>query len=352
MPHWGLDTIHPLDIEQYTKQGLVLARVSAVYQKSLCRIVTASLDIPAEVSGRFEFTSQSPNDYPVVGDFVAVSLHDNNKKAVIHVVLDRITLLERRKAGKRVEIQAMAANIDKAFIVASLDRHFNAKRIERFIIVTRASHIEPIVLLSKKDLCPESYWQTCVDAIRNLNKTVHIKTYSANDAADIETIAQLIKPEETICLLGSSGAGKSTLVNALLNQELLETQQVRRTDLKGRHTTTARHLLALKQGYVIDTPGMRELGLWEDEEGIEDTFSDIKHFAYHCKYRNCGHQNEPGCAVQKAITEHVITQERLNRFLKLKTENNASKIKTNLVKKAIQQKLERNAGTSFRKNRR
>ena len=272
----------------------------------------------AMVSGKLLFDAQSPSDYPAVGDYVMVGCADPDT-AVIHLVLPRKSLFVRKAAGTSKTEQVVAANIDTVFLCMSLNNDFNLRRLERYLAVAWESGAEPVVVLTKADLCADlPQKQREVEAIA---MGVDILTTSAMESDGYRQIMPYITQGRTVAFVGSSGVGKSTLINRLLGEERLATDGLRNDD-KGHHTTTHRELLFLPNGaMVIDTPGMRELGMWDAASGVEQTFGDIEELAARCRFRNCSHASEPGCAVRAALESGHLDAGRWQSYQKLKNEN-------------------------------
>jgi ribosome biogenesis GTPase len=297
-------------------ESLVLGRVVAQY-KGLLRVSTGNSDVLAEVSGRFRFTSASPEDYPAVGDFVMIDRDDGGAgNAVIHRVLPRRSLFARRAAGTAHEVQVVAANIDRVFICMSLNNDFSPRRLERYLALTWSSGAIPVVVLTKSDLC-----DALDDRLRQtaqLAPGVDVIVTSSMTEDGYSTLLGYLGTGQTVAFVGSSGVGKSTLINQLLGADVIATRQIRSDD-RGRHATTRRELFTIPAGgAVIDTPGMRELGL--DTADLATAFGDIDALAADCKFRDCAHGAEPGCAVRQAIDDGVISASRLASYLKLQRE--------------------------------
>ncbi|MEZ5427537.1 MAG: ribosome small subunit-dependent GTPase A [Pyrinomonadaceae bacterium] len=298
-----------------------LARVTEVHKESY--VVTDGVAAAyAETTGKLMFAAESPLDYPTVGDWCRVQFLDDNSLAIIHGILPRKSILKRKTSGKKVEFQAIAANIDTAFIIQSLNADFNLRRLERYLVMVREGNIEPAVLLSKSDLLPPEDTELKKEAILETAPGVPVVSFSNIEAFGLEEIEKLLAPGRTFCLLGSSGVGKTTLLNNLLGADLLETKAIREKDDKGRHTTTGRQLLMLENGaMIIDTPGMRELGNIGVEAGIGETFDDIAELETLCRFSDCTHTKETECAVLGAIEDGTLSEERFQNYAKMLRES-------------------------------
>ena len=296
---------------------LTVGRIT-LQEKGMYRIRTSIGEENALVSGKFQFDAQSPSDYPAVGDYVMVNCADPDT-AIIHQVLPRKSLFVRKAAGTSKTEQVVAANIDTVFLCMSLNNDFNLRRLERYLAVAWESGADPVVVLTKADLCADlPQKQREVGAIA---MGVEILTTSAMESDGYRQIMPYITEGRTVAFVGSSGVGKSTLINRLLGEERLATDGLRNDD-KGHHTTTHRELLVLPNGaMVIDTPGMRELGMWDAASGVGQTFGDIEELAARCRFRNCSHLGEPGCAVRAAIRSGELDSGRWQSYQKLKNEN-------------------------------
>lgn len=273
----------------------------------------------AEITGNLRYSSSSRADFPAVGDWVAFMSFDDS--AIIHKVLPRTSVLERQAVGRQGELQVIAANVDAAFIVQAVDRDFNLNRLERYHAVCHSGGIEPISLLSKTDLISHEDLQELIAAIEQRLPNAQVLALSSQTGVGMEAFTKALGKGRSYCLIGSSGVGKSSLVNALLHEDALKTASLSDSTHKGRHTTSHRQMFLLSNGSIlIDTPGMRELGMGEAQEGIQQTFGHIEDLSQHCKFVDCTHQNETDCAVTKAVKRGEISQEALDNYHKLKRE--------------------------------
>lgn len=302
----------------YDADGLLPGRVSLEHTH-IYRVFTADGELLARVSGRMRHQASARSDYPAVGDWVAFEPAAISGDARIVAVLPRRSKFSRRAAGDPTEEQIVAANIDAVFLVAGLDRDFNPRRIERYLLVALDSGASPVIVLNKADLVADAAAKTA--EVSRLAAGIPVHAVSCHDPESLDVLRQYLGPGQTGALLGSSGVGKSTIVNRLIGHDLLRTRDVRESDSRGRHTSTARQLVLLPgSGILIDTPGMRELQLWDTGEGASSAFAEIEALAAGCRFRDCRHRQEPGCAVRAAAAAGELSPVRLDSYLKLQEE--------------------------------
>jgi len=303
------------------RPDLHVARVTRVdRERYLVRNETA--EVQAEPTGKLLFSAGSGLDLPCVGDWVLVQYHNDDTLAIIHEILPRRTFLRRKAAGAKVDYQMIAANIDTAFIVQSCDANFNIRRMERYLVMAREGHISPTILLSKCDLVDESTLKGMHAEIAQAHIGTAVFSFSNTTLEGLQSLRRSLEKEKTYCLLGSSGVGKTTLLNHLLGRDEFETSPVREKDSRGRHTTARRQLSVLDNGaLLIDTPGMRELGVIDVGSSIEESFSDIHELIEQCRFRDCSHTVETGCAIREAVEKGDLEEERYMNYIKLLKES-------------------------------
>jgi ribosome biogenesis GTPase len=315
----------------HAEAGLVPGRVVAGLTR-LLRVGTDDGETLAEASGGLRHQARGAEDLPGVGDWVGLRPRALGHRAVIQAVLPRRTAFLRRAAGDRAVAQVLAANVDTVFLVMGLDGDYSPRRIERALVLAWESGAEPVVLLNKTDLCPDLAGRRAeVEAVA---PGVPVLPIAAKPGEGLEALSPWLGPGRTVALLGSSGVGKSTLVNRLLGREKQRTREVQEADQRGRHTTTHRELILLPGGaLLLDTPGLREIQLWSDRGGLEAAFGDVLRRAAACRFRDCRHLHEPGCAVRAAVEAGEIDASRLESFHKLGAELRALEIREDPLKR-------------------
>jgi ribosome biogenesis GTPase len=301
--------------------GLEIARVAAVH-KDRYVIHNGKHEVPAELLGSVMFSTASPVDYPTVGDWILAQYYNKQTFAIIHEILPRKTLLKRKTPGKKIDFQLIAANIDTALIMQSLDGNFNLRRLERYLVMIHDSGIQPLALLSKSDLLTSKDIENRAGEIHQIMPGLEVRAFSNQQEAGWQVVRDLLQPGQTYCLLGSSGVGKTTLLNNLIGASLFKTKQVREKDSKGRHATTYRQLIRLDGGaMMVDTPGMRELGNLAIDSGLDETFAEIAALSEHCRFKNCTHVHERNCAVKNAVHEGRLPEKRYQNYIKMHRES-------------------------------
>lgn len=302
----------------FAQEGLSPARV-VCEDRRIYTVCCETGEYQAEVAGKLAHSAQSPADFPAVGDWAALCLPTGGGRAIVHSVLPRRSAFSRKTASVQTDEQVVAANVDTVLLVCALDGEFNIRRLERYLLLSSESGAEPVIVLNKADLCATV--SGCVREVRRVAANVQICVVSATDRLGLDTLSKYLARGRTVAFLGSSGVGKSSLINALLGMNRQETGSVRESDRRGKHTTTRRELIRLPGGaMVIDSPGMRELQMWADEESLDSAFEDIAQLAQRCRFRDCRHMSEPGCAVQAAAEAGKLDPGRLRNYLKLSRE--------------------------------
>ena len=314
--NWFQDNVDPESLEE-----LEIARVIAVHKDSYT-VTNGKQDVFAELVGKLIYSAASPVDYPTVGDWVYARFYDENTLSIIHGIMPRKSLLKRKTPGKKIDFQLIAANIDVAFIVQALDDDFNMRRLERYLVMINESNIRPNILLSKSDLLTSEEIATRIVDIHKIMPRLHVQPFSNENESGLKSVKDLLTPGLTYCLLGSSGVGKTTLLNNLIGESVFKTKTVRKKDSKGRHATTYRQLIKLDCGaMVVDTPGMRELGNFSVETGLDETFDDIVELSKQCQFNDCTHVTEKSCAVLYAIESSKLSEKRYQNYIKMNKES-------------------------------
>lgn len=298
-----------------------VARIVSV-NKDCYTVTEGGEEIFAELSGNLLYSVESASDLPTTGDWIYADFYDDDTHAIIYGVFPRKTLLKRKSVGKLVDFQLIAANVDVAFIIQSLNENLNLRRLERYLVMVNESGIEPVILLSKCDLILNEELNEIKKKIFDIAPKTTVMAFSNLNRDNIDSIVSLLKSGVSYCLLGSSGVGKTTLLNRILGKDIFETKSVSKIESKGRHTTTRRQLVRLESGaMMIDTPGMRELGSMFVDDGLDETFSEILDLSQSCKFSNCSHNNEKGCAVLAAIKVGNLSENRYKNYKKMKKES-------------------------------
>ncbi len=311
-----LQNVQPEDLEHFE-----IAKVVAVHKDSYI-VTNGATNVSAELVGKILFNASSPLDYPAVGDWVLASFYDDDTLAIIHELLPRKSLLKRKTPGKKVDFQLIAANIDAAFIVQSLNENFNLRRLERYLVMVHEAGISPVVLLSKSDLLDDAKIAIRIAEVQSIAPQIDALPLSSDNGSGLDRIKTMMKPGQTYCLLGSSGVGKTTLLNTLIGKAIHTTKTVSSKESKGRHATTHRQLIQLDSGaMIVDTPGMRELGNFSAAKGVDETFAEITALAEQCRFSDCSHVAEKGCAVLTAVEQGDLSADRYENYLRMNRES-------------------------------
>lgn len=305
------EEIKDIDFSEFT-----IGRVTQEHRERYV-VFDGENEFSAEIIGNIRYSATSRSDFPAVGDWVVMKTY-NSDQAIIHKVLNRKSVLARQAVGKPGEEQIISTNIDVAFIVQAINNNFNINRLERYLTICYSANIEPVLIISKSDLSTDDEIQGAINNLEKREKKLKYFLLSNITLKGLDKILEYIQKGKTYCVVGSSGVGKSTLINNLLNKNLIRTNQISLSTNKGKHTTEHRELFILENGgIIIDNPGMRELGITESTEGIKTTFQDIQDLAHKCKFPDCSHRNEPGCAVTEAVKRGIVDKDSYDNFLKI-----------------------------------
>jgi ribosome biogenesis GTPase / thiamine phosphate phosphatase len=337
----GWDSHFEAAARESASEGWIVLRVVGE-ERGLWRVQGLGTGIVwGEISGKWRGEAETRLDFPAVGDWVLAEKVRSDGRTLIRKILTRKSCLVRKAAGTTEEPQVLAANVDIAFLVTSLNADLNPRRIERYVALVWDGGAQPVILLTKSDLVPDP--TPFLKEIERVAPKVDVSVLSPKTGVGLEAIHKYLTPGKTIVLLGSSGVGKSTIINKLLGREKIKTQETRESDDKGKHTTTTRSLLRMPGGgLIIDTPGMRELHLWDPEEGLQALFSEVDEIATGCRFSNCQHQTEPDCAVRAAIAKGTLARDRFESYLKLKKEHSPDRRKTGRTQAASFRKPAKN----------
>jgi ribosome biogenesis GTPase / thiamine phosphate phosphatase len=312
------DKFEEFRIEQKL-ESFEIGRVIAEHKERYI-IKTLNGEFEAEITGNMRFTAKNREDFPAVGDWVALTTYDSDF-AIIHKILPRFSIVKRQAVGQFGEIQIIATNIDYAFLVQAVDRDFNINRLERYLTICNSSKVKPIIILSKTDLIDELKINEIVDIIKARIKDVPVISISNETQSGYEAIESVIKDGKTYCMLGSSGVGKSTLLNNLSGKTMMRTDTISQSTNKGRHVTSHRELIVLDNGGIlIDNPGMREVGIADTASGLEITFDKIVRLSQNCKFKDCTHTGEIGCSVLDAVEKGELDRASYENYLKMEKE--------------------------------
>jgi ribosome biogenesis GTPase len=312
-------------VEQIDLSEFTIGRVSHEHRERYV-VFDGENEYNAEIIGNLRYSANSRSDFPAVGDWVVMKTY-NNDQAIIHKVLTRRSVLARQAVGKSGEEQIISTNIDVAFIVQAINNNFSINRLERYLTICYSANIEPVLIISKSDLATDEEIRNAIDYLEKREKKLKYFLLSNITLKGLDQILEFVQKGKTYCVVGSSGVGKSTLINNLLKKNLIRTGQISHSTNKGRHTTEHRELYIMENGgIIIDNPGMRELGITENSAGIKTTFQEIEDLALQCKFSDCTHRNESGCAVLEAVEAKIVDKDSYENYLRMRKEQDRLQI--------------------------
>lgn len=318
LKQYGWDDFFDAQMEKFSKEGYSVGRV-AIENKSNFILYTEFGELTAGLSGKFKFNASSESDYPGVGDWVVIKPMIEESKAVIEFVLERKNKFSRKVPGMTTEEQIIAANIDTIFIISSLNQDINLRRIERYLTLAFENNIPSALILSKSDVCDDV--REKLTEVESIAGESEIYVISALENKGTDELKKYFSDNRTVAVVGSSGVGKSTLINCLSGSDDMEVSDISLYKDRGRHTTSHRELIILPGGgLIIDTPGMREIQVWEGSDGMSETFTDVEQYFSECKFTDCKHETEPGCAIIKAIENGELDEKRYKNYVKMQKE--------------------------------
>ena len=325
------EQIKELDLSEFT-----IGRITQEHRE-LYVVSDGDNEYASEITGNLRYSSSSRSDFPAVGDWVVMKTY-NSDQAIIHKVLPRKSILARQAVGKFGEEQIISTNIDVAFIVQAINNNFSINRLERYLTLCYSANIEPVLIISKTDLSTDEEIQNAINSLKKRGKKIKYFLLSNITLKGLDQVLDFIQKGRTYCVVGSSGVGKSTLINNLLKKNVIKTSHISHSTNKGRHVTEHRELFILENGgIIIDNPGMRELGMIENTEGLKTTFQEILDLALKCKFPDCSHRNESGCAVIEAVTKGIIDKNSYDNYLKIQKEQ--ERFQTTVAEKRKKDKI-------------